>query len=160
VETKKRFLFERGMVRYSCPWIDHNVNACSPIDCRCADGRFLLSTRCVTVLNGHFVSSSETVVRNGIKSWKAHVLSSAERQKAIGGLHFSNKRRTATLQPDLEFDNFKRNPKRDIFECISCLSGSISRVIVGIFWNRKSTHHSQAQCLPLNSIFFFSSAHL
>jgi hypothetical protein len=38
-----------------------------------------------------FVSSSETGVRNGIKSWKAYLVSSAELQEAIGGLYFSNK---------------------------------------------------------------------
>ncbi len=46
------------------------------------------------------------------------MLSSAERQEAIGDLQFSNKWRTTTLQPDLEFDNVKRHPERDIFEWI------------------------------------------
>jgi hypothetical protein len=40
----------------------------------------------VTIPNIRFVSSSETEVRNGIKRWKAHLLSSAARQEAIGGL--------------------------------------------------------------------------
>jgi hypothetical protein len=40
----------------------------------------------VTILNSHSVSSSEKEVRNGIKSWKAHLFSSAERQEAIGGI--------------------------------------------------------------------------
>jgi hypothetical protein len=43
----------------------------------------------VTVLNSRSVSSSETEVKNGIKSWKAHaahLLSSAQQQEAIGGL--------------------------------------------------------------------------
>jgi hypothetical protein len=47
---------------------------------------FLLSARGVTILNSRSVSSSQTEVRNGIKSWKAQVLSSAERQEAVGGL--------------------------------------------------------------------------
>jgi hypothetical protein len=46
-----------------------------------------LYARGVTILNSRSVSSSETAgVRNGIKSWKAHLLSPAERQEAIGGL--------------------------------------------------------------------------
>jgi hypothetical protein len=47
---------------------------------------FRLSASGVTILNSRSVSSSETKVRIGIESWKAHLLSSAERQKAIGGL--------------------------------------------------------------------------
>jgi hypothetical protein len=38
----------------------------------------------VTILNSRSVSSNETRVRNGIKGWKVHLLSSAERQEAIG----------------------------------------------------------------------------
>jgi hypothetical protein len=37
------------------------------MDYRCADGRFSLSARGVTILNGRSVSSSETEVRNGEK---------------------------------------------------------------------------------------------
>jgi hypothetical protein len=51
----------------------------------------------VTNLNSCSVSSSETYARNGIKSWKAHLLLLAERHKAIDGLQFSNEWRTATL---------------------------------------------------------------
>jgi hypothetical protein len=42
----------------------------------------------MTILNSSSVSSTETetMVRNGIKSWKAHLFSSGERQEAIGGL--------------------------------------------------------------------------
>jgi hypothetical protein len=56
------------------------------MDHRCADGRFSPSVRGVTILNGPSVSSSETEIRNGIKGWKAHVVSSAQGQEAIGGL--------------------------------------------------------------------------
>jgi hypothetical protein len=44
------------------------------------------------------------------KSWEAHVLSSAERQEAIGGFEFSKKQRTETLQPYPKHDNFKMHP--------------------------------------------------
>jgi hypothetical protein len=40
----------------------------------------------VTILNKLSVSSSETGVRNGIKRWDAHLLSSDEEQEAVGGL--------------------------------------------------------------------------
>jgi hypothetical protein len=56
-----------------------------PIDYRCADGRFQLCSRGVTILHSLSVSSRETEVGNEIESWKAHVLSSSERQEAIGG---------------------------------------------------------------------------
>jgi hypothetical protein len=56
------------------------------IDYRCAEGRFSLSASGVTILNSPSLSSSKTEVRNGIKSWKARLLLSAERQEAMGGL--------------------------------------------------------------------------
>jgi hypothetical protein len=56
------------------------------MDYRCTGGRFLLSARGVKILNSHSLSSSETELRNGMNSWKARLLSSAERYKAIGGL--------------------------------------------------------------------------
>jgi hypothetical protein len=53
------------------------------MDYRCAEGRFSLPARGVTILNSPSLPSSETEVRNGIKSWKARLLLSAERQEAI-----------------------------------------------------------------------------
>jgi hypothetical protein len=61
------------------------------IDCRCEDGRFLLSSRSVTLLISLSVSSIQPEVGNGIKILKAHVLSLAERQEAVGGLKFRKK---------------------------------------------------------------------
>jgi hypothetical protein len=50
------------------------------------------SARGVTILISCSVSSSETGVKNGLKTWKAHLPLSAEQQKAIYcGLEFSNK---------------------------------------------------------------------
>jgi hypothetical protein len=40
----------------------------------------------MTILNSRSVSSSKTKVKYGIKSRKAHLLSSPELQEAIGGL--------------------------------------------------------------------------
>jgi hypothetical protein len=62
------------------------------------------------------------LIRNGIKSWDAHMLSSAERQEAVGGFLFSNKQRTGTLQPH----NFRRDPKHNIFKCIYSHKASFS----------------------------------
>jgi hypothetical protein len=47
---------------------------------------FSCSARCDNSEQPFFFQRSETEVENGIKSWKAHLLSSAERQEAIGGL--------------------------------------------------------------------------
>jgi hypothetical protein len=95
------------------------------IEYRCADGRFWLSTRGVTILNSLSSSSSKTEIRNGINSWwKAHLLSSsAERQEAIGGLWFSKKWSPATIQSALELENLERPPYQlDISAC-SFLAG-------------------------------------
>ncbi len=53
---------------------------------RCADGRFWLSARGVTILNSRSVSSSETEARNGIKSRKPCLFSSVEWKEVFGGL--------------------------------------------------------------------------
>ncbi len=55
-------------------------------------------------------------IRNGMKSWKTHLLSSAKHQEPIGVILLSiisNKWRTATYQADLDLDNFKLHPKRN-----------------------------------------------
>jgi hypothetical protein len=52
--------------------------------CRCSI--LTVRARGVTILNSRFSSSSETGVRNGMKSWVAQILSSGEREEAIGGL--------------------------------------------------------------------------
>jgi hypothetical protein len=49
---------------------------------------------------------------------------STERQKAIGGLEFSNEQTAAGLQPDSHFDNLKRHPQRNIFKYVSWIKGS------------------------------------
>jgi hypothetical protein len=47
-----------------------------------------------------------------------------DRWKVVGGIYFTNKWRVETLQPGLEFDNFKPLLKSGIFKCISWLNGS------------------------------------
>ncbi len=54
---------------------------------------------------------------------KKHLSEWAQRQKAIGGIYFTKKWRTETLQPGLGFDNFKPWLESNIFKCISCLNG-------------------------------------
>ncbi len=44
-------------------------------------------------------------------------------QKAIDGVYFTKKWRAETLQPGLEFDNFKPRLESGIFKCISWLNG-------------------------------------
>jgi hypothetical protein len=76
-------LNRRGDFREVGLVIDNPVKA---KDYRCVDGRFELSECGVLIVNSRSVSSRETEVRNGIKSWKAHLFSSAKRKEAIGGL--------------------------------------------------------------------------
>jgi hypothetical protein len=42
-----------------------------------------------------------------------------------GGIYFTKKRRAETLQPGLEFDNFKPQLNSGIFKCICWLNGSL-----------------------------------
>ncbi len=55
-------------------------------------------------------SGSGTEVGNGIKSWKAHVLSLAERQEALGGLWFRNKWRTCNFTARFRIWQFQTAP--------------------------------------------------
>jgi hypothetical protein len=71
----------------------------------------------VTILNGSSVSSSETEVRIGIKTGKHACYHQLDGRKLLEVFEFSNKWSTATLQLDLESDNFNRHPKRKIFKC-------------------------------------------
>ncbi len=87
------------------------------------DMRMVIFSR-VTISNPDFLSSSETGVEPGIRSWKKHWSEWARCQKAVGGIYFTKKWRTDTLQPGLEFDNFKLRLKSCIFICISWLNGS------------------------------------
>jgi hypothetical protein len=94
-----------------------------PIDWRCEDGRFPVSASCVTIPNPDSLSSSETGVNLGIRSWKKHWSERARCQKAIGGIYFTKKWTSETLQPGLEFENFKPKLISGIFKCISWLNG-------------------------------------
>jgi hypothetical protein len=89
------------------------------IDYRCEDGRLMVSASCVTISNLDSLSTSETGNNSGIRSWKKHSSEWARCQKAIGGIYFTKKWRAETLQPGLEFDNFKPRLKSGIFKCIS-----------------------------------------
>jgi hypothetical protein len=80
----------------------------------------------LTVSNHDSLFSSETQIYPGTKkNWREHLISSNERQEAIGGLLFSNKWKVATLQPTVwKIDDFKpRSTSSDISS-----GGSIFRV--------------------------------
>ncbi len=79
---------------------------------------------CVTISNPDLLSSSETEVNLGIKSWKNHPSEWSQCQKAVGGIYFTKKWRAETLQPGLEFDYFKPRLENGIFKRISWLNGS------------------------------------
>ncbi len=70
------------------------------------------------------ISSSETGVNPGTRSWKKHLSEWARCQTAIGGIYVTKKWRAETLQPGLEFDYFKPWLESGIFKCISWLNGS------------------------------------
>jgi hypothetical protein len=54
------------------------------------------------------------------------------------GIYFTKKLRAETLQPGLEFDNFKPLLKSGIFKGISWLNGLFFGVMIGVFWKRES----------------------
>ncbi len=86
-----------------------------------------MSASCVTISNPDLLSSSETRINHGMRSWKNHLSEWARCQKASDGIYFTKKRRAETLQPGLDFDNFKPWLKSGIFKCISWLNGSFFR---------------------------------
>jgi hypothetical protein len=98
----------------------------------------------VSILNARSASSSETNVRNGIINSKAHMyFHQLNAKDLLVVFNSAIELRTATSQPDLDFENFKRHSrngislnalKRDIFECISwCSTVRFSAVMIAIF---------------------------
>jgi hypothetical protein len=91
--------------------LKHNkLSWCEPvhtIDYRCEDDCCSVTASCVTISNPDLLSSNETGVNPGIRSWKKCLSEWARCQKAIGDIYFTKKWRAETLQPGLEFDNFK-----------------------------------------------------
>jgi hypothetical protein len=87
------------------------------------------------ILNNRFVPSSETDVRNGMKSWKAPVLSSAQRQEATGALFISAIRE---LGLQLCSQSWNLTISDGTIDEISsnaspCLTVRFSAVMIGIF---------------------------
>jgi hypothetical protein len=97
---------------------------------------------------------------NRCQSWekklKKHLSEWAWCQKAIGGFYFTKKWRAETLQPGLEFDNFKPRLKSGIFKCISWLQGSIFGRDDRCFLKGRVRTYLMAPTLPLNSPSKFS----
>jgi hypothetical protein len=67
---------------------------------------------------------------------------------------------TATLQSDLKFGNFKRQPKRNVFESIFWLNGSFFRGDYRDILKEEVKTYLMTHVPPLNSTIFISSAHL
>ncbi len=119
--------------------------------------RFLVSTSCVTIWNLNLLSSSETGVNPGIRSWEKHLSDWARCQKASGDIYFTKKWRAETLQPGLEFGNFKPRLKSCIFECISWLNGSF---FGGVFesWSQDLSNGTSVNSLTCQ--LFFCCPHI
>ncbi len=87
-------------------WNEHDWRD-THIDYRCEDGRFQVSTSCETISIPKSLSSNETGVNAGIRSWKKHSSEWAWCQRAMGGIYSTKKWRADTPQRGLEFGNFK-----------------------------------------------------
>ncbi len=74
-----------------------------------------------------------------VRGWKKHLSEWAQCQKVLGGIYFTKKWRAETLQPGLEFDNFKPRLKSGIFKCIFWLNVFLYWVMIGVFWKRESS---------------------
>ncbi len=63
------------------------------IDYRCEEGRWLFSyaLKLHDNFEPYLLSSSETGVNSGMRSWKKHLSEWAQCQKAIGGIYFTKK---------------------------------------------------------------------
>jgi hypothetical protein len=96
------------------------------------------SSSILTISNPKFLSSCETEVNPGIRSWKYPLSDWVRCQKAIGGIYFTKKWRAETVQLGLEFDDFKPWPNSCIYKYSSCLDASILRAMMGVFWKRES----------------------
>ncbi len=142
----------------------------SPIDYGCADGRFLISPRGVSVSNQRHLSSSETRVNAGIRGWKLHLSESTWCQESVVGICFTKKWRAACLQP-LTFSNHCSNavfsnasPGLTVRFFLGWTSGFSERV----FWKRESRPIKLRQCrlltrqlfcLHINSLSTFFKEH-
>ncbi len=127
------FVVERRQQRWPAPYY-HIIYICE-------DGRFPESESCVTIPNSDSLSSSnETWVIPEIRSWKSTCNVWAWCQKAIGGIYFTEKWRVETIQPNLEFDNFKPRLKNGIFKWISWLNASFFGGDDRSFSERESQH--------------------
>jgi hypothetical protein len=71
----------------------------------------------VTILNSRSVYSSEVHGRNGTKSSKKPVLSTTEQQEVLVVFSSAIVEGLQLYSQILEFYNFKRYPKRNIFKC-------------------------------------------
>ncbi len=74
-------------------------------------------------INRSALLRSETGLNHGIKSQKKLLSERAPCEKAVGGIYFTKKWRAETLQPVLEFDNFKPRLESCILNCIPWLNG-------------------------------------
>ncbi len=93
------------------------------IDNKCEDGRFPVSTNCVT--NPDSLSSNETEINPGIRSWKSSYPNELDVRKPSVVSVSQNIWRAKTLQSYLEFDNLKPRLDSCIFKSISGMNGSI-----------------------------------
>jgi hypothetical protein len=104
--------------------------------------------------NPSLLSTWETGVNPGIRSWKKRWYEWAWCQKAIGGIYITKRWRTETLQPGLEFDDFKPRLESGIFKCIFWLNRSFFGDGDQGFLKEVVKAYLMAPMSPLNSSIF------
>ncbi len=134
----------------------HKCSTVERIDYRCEDCWFLVARSSVTSSNSHSLSSTETGVNLGLRSWKTDLSEWAQCQKAISVIYSTKKWRTETQQLGLIFDRFKaQHVNSGTLICFSWLNGSFfgegDLLTAGVKTNLLSP------MLPLNSAFLLSS---
>jgi hypothetical protein len=112
----------------------------------------------VTTSNPDLLSSSETGVTIGIRSWKEHLSEWAGCQKAIGCICFTKKWKAETIQPGVGIWQFKTPAWKRYLE--TRLLTETVRVfgiaMIRVFWKKESSN-LRVPVTPLDSPNFFSS---
>jgi hypothetical protein len=109
------------------------------LDYRCEDGRFPVPASCVTISNPDSLSSSETGVNPGIRSWKNTYLNELDVRKPLVQSISQKSEELRLYNLVWNLKNFKPLLKSGIFKCISWLNGSFFLGWwSGVFWKGES----------------------
>ncbi len=129
-------------------------NIARVMDYRCENGPFPVTASCVTIPKSDSLSSCETVVNPGMKSWKKPLSDWARCQKAIGDIYFTKKWRAETPQHGLLFDNLKPRVKVVSSNASPDWKVLFLGVMIGVLWEAVKTYLMPRMSSLGSPIFF------